>query len=97
MDFGPETFAARMPDDSMAPDLPRGWWAFVDPDEPMGPGRLLGVDDPEAGVVTVRRLVEEDGRMILRSADPGWWPDIVVTADNETMIRGTVVVVGRAV
>ena len=95
VDFGRETFAARMADASMAPDPPRGRWAFVDPDEPMAPGLLLGVDDPETGKVTVRRLVVEDGRRILRAADPGW-PDIVVTRDNETLIRGTVVLIGRA-
>ena len=32
----------RMEDDSMAPEVKRDWWAFVDPDEPMAPGRLLG-------------------------------------------------------
>ena len=96
MGYGPETFVACMADASMAPDLPRGWWAFVDPDEPMAPGLLVGVDDPERDGVTVRRLVEEDGRRILRAADPGW-PDIVVTRDNETLIRGTAVCVGAAV
>ena len=94
VDYGPETFVARMRDDSMAPELPRGWWAFVDPDEPMAPGLLVAFDDADGGV-SVRLLAVEDGRRVLRAADPGW-PDIVVTADNETMIRGTVVVVGRA-
>ena len=96
MNYGPETFAVRMPDASMAPELPPGAWAFVDPDEPMAPGRLVGVDDAESGGVTVRRLVAEDGRLLLRAADPGW-PDVAVTSDNETAIRGTVVVVGVAV
>ena len=96
MDYGPETFVARMADASVAPDLPRGWWAFVDPDEPMAPGLLVGVDDPATDEVTVRRLVEEDGRRILRAADRGW-PDVLVTRDNETLIRGTVVLVGAAV
>ena len=95
MDYGPETFAVRMADASMAPDLPRGRWAFVDPEEPMAPGRLVGVDDPATCGVTVRRLVGEDGRRILRAADPAW-PDIEVTRGNETLIRGTVVVVGAA-
>ena len=76
--------------------LPRGQWAFVDPDEPMVPGRLLGVDDPETGHVTVQWLVEEGGRRILRAAHRAW-PDIVVTTDNETDIRGTVVLVGCGV
>ena len=96
MYYGPETFAVRMEDASMAPLLPRGHRAFVDPYEPMAPGRLLGVDDPETGRVTVRRLVEEDGRRILRAADRAR-PDIVVATDNETDIRGTVVLVGRGV
>ena len=95
MNYGPETFAVRAKDDAMAPLLPRGHWAFVDPDEPMAPGLLVAFDD-EDGEVSVRLLVAEDGRRILRAADAAW-PDIVVTADNETMIRGTVVVVGRAV
>ena len=93
MNYGPETFAVRMRDDAMAPLLPSGHWAFVDPDEPMAPGRLLGVDDPERDGVTVRRLVEEDGCWILRAAVPGW-PDVVVTSENETLICGTVVLVG---
>ena len=96
MSYGRETFAVRVGDDAMAPLLPRGHWAFVDPDEPMAPGLLVGVDDRETGGVIVRLLVAEDGRRFLRAADPGW-PDIEVTADNETDIRGTVVVVGRAV
>ena len=82
-----------MADASMAPDLPQGHWAFVDPDEPMAPGRLVGVDDPATGSVAVRRLVEEDGRRILRAADPAW-PDVTVTRGNETLIRGTVVLIG---
>ena len=96
MHYGPETFVARMPDDSMAPEVPKGWWAFVDPDEPMASGLLLGVDDQETGDVTVRRLVEEDGRRYLRATDPAW-PEIEVTYDTETLIRGTVVFVGGGV
>ena len=95
MHYGPDTFAVRVADASMAPDLPQGRWAFVDPDEPMAPGRLVGVDDPATGSVAVRRLVGEDGRRILRAADPAW-PDVTLTRDNETLIRGTVVAVGRA-
>ena len=86
----------RMEDDSMAPEVMRGWWAFVDPDEPMAPGRLVGVDDPETGGVTVRRLVEEGGRRYLRAVGVGW-PDIEVDYDSETLIRGTVLFVGSVV
>ena len=95
MNYGPETFVARVEDDAMAPLLPRGHWAFVDPDEPMAPGLLVAFDDAD-GEVSVRLLVVEPARRILRAADPAWL-DIVVTTENETDIRGTVVVVGRAV
>ena len=95
MSYGPETFVVRMEDDAMAPLLPRGHWVFVDPDEPMAPGLLVAFDDA-AGEVSVRLLVVEDGRRILRAADPAW-PDIVVTTDNETDIRGTVVFRGNGV
>ena len=94
--YGPETFAVRMEDDSMAPVLARGQWAFVDPDEPMRPGCLVGVDQPETAGVTVRRLVEEDGRRLLRAEAAGW-PDGVVDHDSETLICGTVVFVGGGV
>ena len=95
MSYGVETFVARIEDDAMAPLLPRGYWAFVDPDEPIGVGLLVALDDGVGGIA-VRQLVEEEGRRILRAVDPAW-PDIVVTGDNETDIRGTVVFVGAAV
>ena len=92
--FGPETFAVRMEDASMAPALPCRHSAFVDPDEPVAPGRLVGVDDPETGAVTVQRLVEENGCRILRAADRAW-PNIVLTADGGAGLLGTVAFVGR--
>ena len=94
MNYGPETFVVRMEDDAMVPLLPRGHWAFVDPDEPMAPGLLVAFETADG--VLVRRLVEEGGGLILRACDPAW-PDIVVTADNETRIRGTVVAIGEGV
>ena len=90
--YGPETFAVRIEDDSMVPTLAKGHWVYVDPDEPMRPGRMVGVDEPEAGGVTVRRLVEEGGRLLLSADAPGW-PDAVVDHGSETLIRGTVVFV----
>ena len=43
------------------------------PDEPMVPGRLLGVEDPETGGVTVRCLVEDaDGHRFLRAVAEVW-------------------------
>ena len=94
MQYGPETFIVRMEDDSMAPAVVRGGYAFVDPDEPMASGRLVGVDDPDGGRTTVRWLVAEDGRRFLRAEDPGW-SELEIDYDNETLIRGTVVLVGR--
>ena len=95
VNYGPETFAVRIADDAMAPLLPRGHWAYVDPDEPMAAGLMVAFDDA-AGGVSVRWLADEDGRRVLRAADPAW-PDIAVTCDNEPAIRGTVVLVGAAV
>ena len=96
MQYGPETFFVRMADDSMAPTVARGGFAFVDSDEPMAVGRLVGVDDPEGGETTVRRLVTVDGRRFLRAED-GLWPELEIGHHNETLIRGTVVFVGKGV
>ena len=95
MNFGPETFLVRIADGAMAPLLVRDHWVWVDPDEPMAAGLLVAYEDATGGV-SVRRLIEEDGRRILRAAEPAW-PDIVVTYDNETDIRGVVVFFGRGV
>ena len=47
----------------------------------MAAGRLVGVVDARTGGVTVRRLVVEDGRRVLRAKVPAW-PDVVVTTDK---------------
>ena len=73
---------------------PKAGGAFVGPDEPMAHGRLVGFDDPVTGEVLVRRLVvHEDSRRVLRSEDPEYWPDVALTYENETLLRGTVVLV----
>lgn len=71
MNYGRETFVVRIADDAMAPLLPRDHWVWVDPDEPMAPGMLVAFDDASGGV-SVRRLVEEIGRRVLRAEDYGW-------------------------
>ena len=95
--FGPETFIERVGDDALAPDLPEGHYAWIDPDEPARDGRLVAVwADGPGSPTLVRRLVVEHGRRVLRAANPDW-PDIAVTYENETMIRGTVVFAGSGV
>ena len=95
--FGPETFIERVGDDALAPDLREGQYAWIDPDEPARDGRLVAVwADGPGSATLVRRLVVEDGRRVLRAADPGR-ADIALTYENETMIRGTVVFAGAGV
>jgi len=96
--FGPGTFVERVADDAMAPLVKAGDYVYIDPDEPAADGRLVAVrggDGPGAGAL-VRRLAVEDGRRVLRAADPSW-PDIEVTRENETMILGTAVMGGEAI
>ena len=50
----------------------------------------------EGSATLVWLMAVENGRSVLRAANPGR-PDIEVTRANETMIRGVVVFVGRAV
>ena len=83
-------------DDALAPVAAAGDFAWIDPDEPAEDGRLVAVWEDGPGSATLVRLLEaEDGRRVLRALDPGW-PERVLDRDNETMIRGTVVFLGRA-
>ena len=93
--YGRETFLVRMADDSMSPALRAGDYAYVDPAEPAEPGRLVAIHDGSGGT-TVREMVARSGRRVLRALVPGW-PERVLDADNETMIRGVVVFEGRDV
>ena len=87
----------RAADDGAAPRVARGDHVWVDPDEPAEPGRLVAAwADGEESATIVRPMVLADGRRVLRALD-GASPDIVLDADNETMIRGTVVFVGGGV
>ena len=90
--YGRETFLVRMADDSMSPALRAGDYAYVDPAEP---GRLVAIHDGSGGT-TVREMVARSGRRVLRALASGW-PERVLDADNETMIRGVVVFEGRDV
>ena len=47
-------------------------------------------------MATVRQLVEEDGRQVLRTLNPPRC-ERVLTSDNETMIRSVVVFRGERV
>ena len=51
--------------------------------------------DGPGSATLVRLLAVENGRSVLRAANPGR-PDIAVTRANETMMRAVVVFVGRA-
>ncbi|MXY55307.1 MAG: hypothetical protein F4Y41_02750 [Gammaproteobacteria bacterium] len=86
-----------MKDDSAAPYVRGGEWVWVDPDEPAEPGRLVAAWADAAESVTIVRLMVVDGELRVLRAPDGGLPDIAVTRDNETMIRGVVVFVGRSV
>ena len=52
--------------------------------------------DGPGSATLVRLMAVENGRSVLRAANPGR-PDMEVTRVNETTIRAVVVFVGRAV
>ena len=85
----------RLADDAMAPVFREGDFVFVDPDVPMQPGDFVAVGR-EGSTTEVRQLVEEQGKRVLRTLNRGD-THCVVTADNETMIRGVAVFWGRKV
>ena len=92
---GPRTFVVRMPDDSMAPRFEDGDHVQVDPDGTAEPGRFVAVRQ-DGSAATVRLLVEEDGRRVLRALS-GADPDRVLDADGGNDILGVAVFRGRAV
>lgn len=95
--YGPETFVVCVVDDALAPRIAAGDYVHVDPDEPAEDGRFVAVwADGPGSETLVRLMAVEDGVRTLRATEPGW-PEIALTYDNETMIRGTVVFAGRGV
>ena len=94
--FGPETYIVEVKDDGMAPLFRAGQFVWIDPDVPAEPGRHVGVRFPETDATTVRLLLLEEGRRVLRALDPDV-PDCVLDADNETMVRGVAVFWGETV
>ena len=94
--FGSKTFIARMSDDSMPPRILDGDYVYVDPDGPVQHGRLVALRDGEAGAMTIRLLVEEEGLRVLRALS-GDHPDRVLEADEPTDALGVVVFGGREI
>lgn len=94
--YSRDSFAVRMRDDTMAPRIRDGDYLYVDPDEPAVHGRFVAVRDAQGGATTVRLLLRNGGRTVLRTLD-GSQPDTVVDAANETDIQGVVVFMGRRV
>ena len=94
MDFGSDTFIARLANDSMEPAFSRGDFIYVDPDVPMRPGDFVAVR--RGDTTTARQLKDEEGRLVLRTLSPDK-QDCLVSAANETTILGVVVFWGRKV
>ena len=94
--YGTDTFTVRVVGDDMAPKFSDGDFAYVDPDEPAVNGRFVGVQECESRETVVRLYVVEDGKRLLR-AMRAEISDRVMTSDNETDIRGTVVAWGGGV
>ena len=92
--YGPDTFVVRVEDDSMAPRFLRGDYVYVDPDEPAAHGRYVAMRDGDADAAVVRCYLVEADRRVIRALHPDL-PDRVLTYDNETDLRGTVVFWGR--
>ena len=80
-----------------APLAAAGDFADVGPGEPVAYGRIVAVRADRRGRATLVRLMAvESYRSLPRAVNPGP-PDMEVTRARETMIRGVVVFVGRAV
>ena len=96
MHYGPETFIVRLAlADGMEPAFRAGDFAYVDPDLSAEHGHTAAVRRP-GGAMAVRRFLVEDGRRVLRALDPDV-PDVVLDTENETMLQGVVVFVGRKI
>ena len=80
----------------MAPDVRDGDRVQVDPDIPVEPCRAIALRHCEAGRAVVLRLVEEDGRLVLRGTQSGI-PDRPFDADAEAAVLGVAVFAGRRI
>ncbi len=94
--YGLDTFVVRVEDNDMAPAIRNGDYVWVNPDEPAADGRLVGVRDPQAGKMVIRRIGRADGRIVLHTFNP---PRVerVLVGDEERRIEGAVVFVGNRV
>lgn len=96
MDFGLDTFVLRLVGDAMAPVFRAGELIYVDPDVPAESGRFVAMRHEGTGTTLVRRIVEEDGRQVLRAQDSDV-PDCGFGAEMGTSFLGVVVFAGREV
>ena len=93
---GPNTFALRIPGQSMEPRFQIGDYIFVDPDAVECNGGFVVVRRPNAGVATFRQLIQEDDRRYLKALNPEW-PGRIVQAEDDAAVCGVVVFQGSTV
>ena len=93
MFYGSRTYMVQVSDDSMEPRFSGGDYLYVDPDVAVEPGRIVVFRESRESAAAFRYLVEEDGRLLLRAANPAW-PDRVLNGESEAMICGVVVFSG---
>ena len=93
---GPNTFALRVPGQSMEPRFRTGDYIFVDPDAVEHSGGFIIVRRPQAKAATFRQLIEEDDRRYLKALNPEW-PDRIVQAEDDDAVYGVVVFQGSTV
>ena len=96
LELGPRAFVVRAVGDAMSPDVRDGDQVQVDPDVPIEVGRVVALRGRRAGRALVRRVVEQNGRLVLRGTQPGI-PDRQLDADAEAAILGVAVFAGRRI
>jgi len=96
LELGRRAFVVRAVGDAMAPDVRDGDHVGVDPDVPVEPGRAVALGGGEAGRAVVLRLVEDEGRLVLRGTRPGV-ADRPFDAAAEAAMLGVAVFAGRRI
>lgn len=86
---GPRTKAVRVPDNSLAPELPAGWTVLIDPDSSVGEGDIV-LARMRDGLMHLRFLTElANGEFNLRCT----WP----VAQTWNSVKHGVSIVGRVI